>query len=88
MCSAGQYDDPSQPILAAYDGSQSDLVLRLPRGVTVRWAGEEWWLVLIRCRHVQGPEVAVCLVQEVPGKLWRDQVQGGPVIMISEDCGI
>ena len=39
MCSAAQYDDPSQPILAAYDGSQSDLVLRLPRGVTVRWGG-------------------------------------------------
>jgi len=30
------YNSPSQPILEGYDGSQSDIILRLPKGVTCR----------------------------------------------------
>ena len=34
--SVSDYNSPSQPILEGYDGSQSDIILRLPKGVTCR----------------------------------------------------
>merc|ERR1712106_77831 len=43
------YDDSKQPILPAYDGSEKDLVLRLPEGVTVK---DLKWLC-VWCRKFQ-----------------------------------